>query len=161
MLKSLIAIPEKCTGCRRCEMWCSMKRKGVINVDRAAIHVLRREPYVDDPGVCLQCGICVGSCPKDLIKRNRKTGAVEIDHGNCTLCSHCVLSCPYGMITIDPVDKHAVKCDLCGGDPECVKHCREKAILYVDVNKVALHRREAAARKNRAAGKATNLVTSK
>jgi len=161
MLKSLIAIPEKCTGCHRCEMWCSMKHKGVINVERAAIHILRREPYIDDPGVCLQCGICISSCPKDLIKRNKKTGAVEIDTANCTLCGHCVLSCPYGMITVDPVDSHAVKCDLCGGDPECVKHCREKAILYVDINKVALHRREAAARKHRATGKATNLITAR
>lgn len=157
MLKSLVAIPERCTGCHRCEMWCSMKHKGLINIDRAAIHVLRREPSVDHPAVCYQCGVCIGSCPQDLIRRNGKTGAVEIDTEKCTLCGHCVLSCPYGMITIDPVDRHAVKCNLCGGEPECVKHCREKAILYVEANRVALHRREASARRGGQAGKATNL----
>jgi anaerobic carbon-monoxide dehydrogenase iron sulfur subunit len=157
MLKALVTIAERCTGCHRCEMWCSMKHKGVINIERAAIHVLRREPSIDDPAVCLQCGVCTGSCPQELIKRNRKTGAVEIDTKKCTLCGHCVLSCPYGMITIDPIDRHAVKCDLCGGEPECVKHCREEAILWVDAPQAALHRREAIARGNRTAGKATNL----
>jgi Fe-S-cluster-containing hydrogenase component 2 len=124
-----------------------MKHKGVINVERAAIHVLRREPSIDDPLVCLQCGICIGSCPKNLIQRNRKSGAVEIDTQECTSCGHCVLSCPYGMITLDPVDRHAVKCNLCGGQPECVRHCREEAILYVAADKAALHRREAITRK--------------
>jgi Fe-S-cluster-containing hydrogenase component 2 len=147
MVMTLVALPERCTGCHRCEMWCSLKHKGVINVERAAIHVLRREPSIDNPTVCLQCGICIGSCPKDLIKRNRKTGAVEIDIKECTSCGHCVLSCPYGMIILDPVDRHAVKCDLCGGQPECTRHCREEAILYVPADKAALHRREAIARK--------------
>jgi carbon-monoxide dehydrogenase iron sulfur subunit len=157
MLKTLVAIPENCTGCHRCEMWCSLKRKGVINIERAAIHVLRREPSIDDPAICLQCGICIGSCPKDLIKRNRKTGAVEIDTEKCIHCSQCVLSCPYGMITMDPIDRHAVKCNLCNGQPECSNHCREKALLYVDVNRAALHRREAVARGNRQAVRGTNL----
>lgn len=152
MLKTLVAIPDRCTGCHRCEMWCAIKRTGVINSDRAAIHVLRREPSIDSPLVCLQCGVCIGSCPRDLIKRNTKTGAVEIDTKNCKLCGHCVMSCPYGMITIDKKDKHAVKCDLCGGDPECVKHCREKAILYVDVDKAAGYRREEVARGHRTEG---------
>lgn len=153
MVKSLIAIPDRCTGCHRCEMWCSLKRKGVINIERAAIHVLRREPSIDTPLVCLQCGICLDSCPRDLIKRNEKTGAIVIDTEGCKLCSHCIASCPYGMITIDWIDKHAVKCDLCGGDPECVKHCREKAIMHINAEKVARNRREAAARSDRREGK--------
>jgi Fe-S-cluster-containing hydrogenase component 2 len=57
------------------------------------------------------------------------------------------------MITIDHIDGHAVKCDLCGGDPECVKHCREKAILFVDVDQAALYRREAAAQGHQKAGR--------
>ena len=146
MLKSLIAIPDNCTGCHRCEMWCSMKRKGVINIERSVIHVLRREPSVDTPLVCLQCGICSDSCPRNLITRNKKTKAIEIDEEGCKFCGTCMAACPYGMITFDNIDKHAAKCDLCGGDPECVKHCRDKAILYADINKVALYRREAAAK---------------
>jgi Fe-S-cluster-containing hydrogenase component 2 len=130
-----------------------MKRKGIINIERAAIHVLRREPSIDTPLVCLQCGICLDSCPRDLIQRNKKTGAIEINEEACKFCGTCLASCPYGMITFDEIDKHAVKCDLCGGNPECVKHCREKAILYTDINKVALHRREAAAKTHRREGR--------
>ena len=153
MLKTLIPFPDRCTGCHRCEMWCSMKRKGVINTDRAAIHVLRREPAIDSPQVCLQCGTCIDSCPHGLIQRNKKTGAVEIAREGCKLCGLCVLSCPYGMITLDRKNKGADKCDLCGGDPECVKHCREKAILYGDIETAANRRREAAARAHRREGK--------
>lgn len=153
MLKSLIAVPDNCTGCHRCEMWCSMKRKGVINIERSVIHVLRREPSIDTPLVCLQCGICLESCPRDLITRNKKTKAIEIDEEGCKFCGTCMAACPYGMITFDKIDKHAAKCDLCGGDPECVKHCRDKAILYADINKVALNRREAAAKTQRREGR--------
>lgn len=153
MLKSLIAIPDNCTGCHRCEMWCSMKRKGVINIERSVIHVLRREPSIDTALVCLQCGICLDSCPRDLITRNKKTKAIEIDEEGCKFCGICMAACPYGMITFDKIDKHAAKCDLCGGDPECVKHCRDKAILYADIDKVALHRREAAAKTQKREGR--------
>ncbi len=161
MLKTLVSVPDRCTGCHRCEMWCSLKHKGVINLERAAIHVLRREPSLDEPMVCRQCGICIGACPQNLIQRNRKTGAVEIDTKDCTSCGHCVLSCPYGMMTLDPVDGHAVKCNLCGGQPECVRHCREEAILYVAADKAALHRREAIARKLREERQRPNLRTTK
>jgi Fe-S-cluster-containing hydrogenase component 2 len=58
---------------------------------------------------------------------------------------------------MDPIDRHAVKCNLCNGQPECINHCREKALLYVDVNKAALHRRETVARGNREAVRGTNL----
>jgi Fe-S-cluster-containing hydrogenase component 2 len=142
-------------------MWCSLKHKGVINLERAAIHVLRREPSIDEPMVCRQCGICIGACPQNLIQRNRKTGAVEIDTQDCTSCGHCVLSCPYGMMTLDPVDRHAVKCNLCGGQPECVRHCREEAILYVAADKAALHRREAIARKPREERQRPNVRATK
>ena len=138
-----------------------MRRKGVINIERAAIHVLRREPSIDAPLVCLQCGICIGSCPLDLIERNDQTGAVEIDKDRCTHCGHCIVSCPFGMITVDKKDGHAIKCDLCGGDPECVKHCREKAILFVDADRAAASRREAAAKGNEKVGRRSVLSSGK
>ena len=161
MHETLVAIPDKCTGCHRCEMWCSMKRKGVINIERAAIHVLRREPSIDTPLVCLQCGVCIRACPHGLIKRNRETGAVEIDTDKCDLCGTCMLSCPYGMISLDPIDQHAVKCDLCGGEPECVKHCPEGALLFVAGDQAGRHRREAAARSHRREGRRYLLDTAK
>jgi anaerobic carbon-monoxide dehydrogenase iron sulfur subunit len=152
MLKTLVAIPERCTGCHRCEMWCSMVHTGEINITRSRIHVLRREPSIDSPLICLQCGICLTSCPLDLIKRSKKTGAVKIQSNKCVLCGRCILACPYGMISVDPFQMHAVKCDLCGGDPECVKHCGEEAIVFSNADEVAQSRRESTAKLQRREG---------
>ena len=71
--------------------------------------------------------------------------AVMIDEDKCTACMRCVAVCPYGVITIDPVKKVALKCDLCGGDPECVKHCPDKVLMYAKPEKAAYTRRVAAA----------------
>lgn len=30
--------------------------------------------------------------------------------------------------------KKALKCDLCGGDPECVKFCPRNAIEFMDID---------------------------
>ncbi len=51
--------PDRCTGCRLCEQDCPYK----------AIHMVERadgSPHkylaVVDPGLCVSCGICIGSC---------------------------------------------------------------------------------------------------
>lgn len=38
---------------------------------------------------------------------------------------------PFGAITVRR--GIAIKCDLCGGDPECAKVCIPKAIQYVSL----------------------------
>jgi carbon-monoxide dehydrogenase iron sulfur subunit len=144
--KGLVVHPEKCTGCFRCALWCSLKKDKVHNPSRARLHVLRREPSLDTPVVCLQCGLCIGACPFDAIHRNVKTGAAVIDIDTCTGCGICILSCPYGMLKYAPDSRIPLKCDLCGGKPECVKHCRDGALTYEDPNHVAAERREVYAR---------------
>ena len=141
-MKALIGYPEKCTGCHRCELWCSLRHEGVNNPSKARIHVIRREPRLDVPLVCQQCGICIKSCPFESISYSGAAGAVVIDKQKCKNCGKCISSCPYGMITWAGEEKKVVKCDLCGGNPECVKHCREKAIDYIDSSEVAAKRRE-------------------
>lgn len=43
----------------------------------------------------------------------------------------CMLACPFGCIVVS--DKgYAEKCDLCGGDPECVKFCASGAIRFAE-----------------------------
>lgn len=141
MPKMLLVDPEKCTGCHRCEMWCTMNKEGVMNPSKARLSVLRREPAMDVPVVCLQCGICVQACAYGALSRDMRTGAVVVDEKTCVGCGKCVMACPYGMIVLG-TDRAAKKCDLCGGHPVCVAHCPENAITYVDAEYVARVKRE-------------------
>ena len=38
--------------------------------------------------------------------------------------------CPYNAVTT--IDDEIIKCDLCDGDPKCVKYCSTGAIQYLD-----------------------------
>ncbi|MEM2901778.1 MAG: 4Fe-4S dicluster domain-containing protein [Candidatus Bathyarchaeia archaeon] len=142
MAQKILAVhPERCTGCEKCVLWCSFIKSKVFNPARSRIHVIRSEPYVDIPMICIQCGLCMDACPIKAMNRNPKTNAVVIDEEKCTSCGRCVTACPYGVLTLDPVTGKAIKCDLCGGDPECVKHCPKKVLYYVEPNKAAYLRR--------------------
>ena len=56
---------------------------------------------------------------------------MSIDKDECVTCHNCVLSCPFGaMFTHDDFDA-PFKCDLCGGDPQCVKACPKQALQFV------------------------------
>jgi Fe-S-cluster-containing dehydrogenase component len=53
------------------------------------------------------------------------TGAVLVDREKCIGCGECIDACPGKIPHIHPAENYALICDLCGGDPECVKVCRE------------------------------------
>ena len=67
------------------------------------------------------------------------TGAKVIDHEECILCEACVTACPYGAIRIieRSGETKIIKCDLCKGDPECVKQCESGAILFKEAGELA------------------------
>jgi Fe-S-cluster-containing hydrogenase component 2 len=75
-----------------------------------------------------------------------RTGAVLVNEEKCTGCGLCIPSCPIGILKVDPVTHVAIKCDLCGGDPECVKRCPEKALKYIDAEKAAYYKQRAFAK---------------
>ena len=51
-----------------------------------------------------------------------------VEEDECNGCEACISACPVGSISLD-WDKNVVfKCDLCGGDPECVKFCSRGAL---------------------------------
>jgi carbon-monoxide dehydrogenase iron sulfur subunit len=137
--KQIMYVPRSeleghCTGCRLCELMCSLQHNNTFNPDRARIRVTSFEGGIDVPSTCTQCGLCLDKCPLDLIKLNQTTGAIEIDEEKCTSCMVCVEWCPVGAITIDPVTRKALKCDLCAGSPQCVKYCPSKVLQTVDLS---------------------------
>jgi len=149
MQKVLFVEPEKCTGCRLCEIACSLFHEKVSNPSRARIHIVKWEDaglYL--PMVCQQCEtpICEIVCPMHAIKRDDKTGALLIDKDLCVGCKLCVMFCPLGGIIIGK-NREISKCDLCGGDPLCVKFCIPGALQYIDANAINLRKRRIAAEK--------------
>ena len=51
---------------------------------------------------------------------------------DCIGCSECVAACPFGMANLHPQTGLALICDLCHGDPACVKRCATRAIVYAE-----------------------------
>jgi Fe-S-cluster-containing hydrogenase component 2 len=74
-------------------------------------------------------------------------GRVEIDYDVCIGCRMCVAICPFGGMGFDTLAKKVIKCDLCDGDPQCVRFCETKAIQYVDASAVSIEKQRAAAEK--------------
>lgn len=148
--KVILVDPDKCTSCKQCEKVCSLKHGGECNPALSRIKVLRNEImgqyFVTVPVLCQQCEtpMCEEVCPTEAIYQDSETGASLVDEERCIGCRMCVISCPLGAIEVDPVKHTAFKCDLCGGDPECVKICMAGALTYVDKDKVGfIERREA------------------
>jgi len=150
MQKILFIDAEKCSGCRLCESVCALYHEKVCNPARARINVAKWETagiYV--PMVCQQCEtpLCEDVCPMHAIKRDEKTGAMLIDYDLCVGCKLCVMFCPFGGITLDAKTGRVLKCDLCGGEPVCVKFCAPEALQYVNATTINLRKRRAAAEK--------------
>jgi Fe-S-cluster-containing hydrogenase component 2 len=53
------------------------------------------------------------------------TGAVLVDREKCISCGKCIKACPGNVPILHPGDNKATICNLCNGDPECVKVCTE------------------------------------
>ena len=134
---------ERCTGCKSCEAACKQ-------VNGLGPHEYRNKvlwlgapeaPALDFLTVtCQQCErpACLRACPvaPKALSKDPVTGVVSVDESRCTGCGECVLACPYGAMGYDPVDHHAVKCDLCaprrarGEGPACASVCPTRAITW-------------------------------
>ncbi|MFW9856464.1 MAG: 4Fe-4S dicluster domain-containing protein [Candidatus Thorarchaeota archaeon] len=151
MQKILFVEPEKCTGCRLCESICSLYNENVINPSLSRIHILKISAdrgYL--PIFCHQCtpAPCQDACRKrEAISRDEITQALVIDYELCVNCKLCIRDCPFGAVAItsERGKKKVIKCDLCGGDPQCVKTCEPEALLYIEAEKVNQRKRRSAA----------------
>jgi carbon-monoxide dehydrogenase iron sulfur subunit len=136
-MKGIIISPEKCTGCRTCELACSYNRSNSFNPKDAAISVqFYEEAGLQVPMMCLQCEDphCMKVCTVNAITKDEETGRVNFDSDKCIGCKMCISACPFGNITYSSRLKTIIKCDLCGGAPECVKVCDCGAIEYKELD---------------------------
>ena len=134
-MKRLYAEIERCSGCRACEMACSVQHEGRFGSSLSRIKVAKLESKgIDGPVFCRQCSDapCVKSCPVGAISSSEVTGAKIVEGGTCIGCGECVEACPFGAISLHPETGKAIVCDLCGGAPRCVERCPLKVLSYED-----------------------------
>jgi Fe-S-cluster-containing dehydrogenase component len=127
----LIIDESVCTGCRCCELACAGRKENEFAPARARVQIRSsREEHGSFIDVCIQCPeeACVEACSVAAITRDPLDGVVKIDYDLCTLCMDCVGACPYSAMFVDPATGLPIKCDLCGGSPECVPFCRPLAL---------------------------------
>ncbi|MBU0497572.1 MAG: 4Fe-4S dicluster domain-containing protein [Candidatus Thermoplasmatota archaeon] len=130
-MKRLYVYPEKCTGCRECSLACSLTKFGECNPKKAAISVVRDEfNRYELPIICYQCDdpVCHKFCHQNAYFI--KDGVVLHNEDKCVGCRLCAVLCPYNAITT--LNSEIIKCDLCDGDPQCVKYCSTQAIQYLE-----------------------------
>ncbi len=171
----VIADPERCIGCRTCEVACVLAHLSGGTLERlsAARFVPRlkvvRVSKVTAPVQCRQCddAPCAKVCPTGAFVYSHNS--VQVNQSRCIGCKSCMMACLYGAIeivlrpeTAEAPSSHlpatvgaervqAFKCDLCLGrseGPACLKVCPTKAISLVDSNALAeraRRRREQAA----------------
>ena len=137
MQKSFHITPELCTGCVQCELACSYDNEGVFNPSKSRIKVFK---FHDEgrfvPYTCTQCSDawCQQACPVDAITLDAATGAKVVNDATCVGCKVCTIACPFGTVNYNADTGKVIKCDLCGGDPECAKACPTDAITFIDAN---------------------------
>jgi Fe-S-cluster-containing hydrogenase component 2 len=128
--KFLVSDPEKCTGCRICEIVCSAVKEKVFNPSFSRIRTVFTWP---DQNVALACRLCedpscVRACPRNALRANRVTGVVEVESAKCDGCRWCMEACKFGAMLIHSRDKTVKICDLCEGAPKCVEFCPTEAL---------------------------------
>ena len=117
--------PEKCTGCESCVLACSFAYIGKFSL-KARIHVHKlKNKGMFVPVICQNCdnAPCVKVCPEGALIQQEGKGIVLFISEKCSACRKCEKVCPYGAIVFNEKTNLIEKCDLCGGDPECVKIC--------------------------------------
>jgi len=130
-------------------MACVVHHEGQFGTAMARIKIVKKEPLgLDQPHVCRLCrrAPCIAACPAGALYKDENTGATLLHADDCIGCGACVDACPFGMAALHPETGLALICDLCGGDPACVKRCATGAIRYVETGTGEREKREALSR---------------
>lgn len=72
---AILTFPEKCTGCRRCELGCYYEHTGAFSIGQAYIVVVEDDyatKSITFGGKCDGCGVCVQYCVYGALRLKRK-----------------------------------------------------------------------------------------
>ena len=106
-----------CTGCLLCEITCSLLHTGMVQREASAIQVKTGDlrDSIHEPVVCRQCKKML------CLKEEGKEYDEEAVGKFCWDNQERLEGCPYNAVFL--FDGGVVHCDMCAGDPECVKSC--------------------------------------
>ena len=185
-MSTVFVNPERCIGCRQCELSCAVEHSVSKEMSTAflespvphtRIHV---EPGVIQstsyPSKCRHCNPapCMGVCPTGAISRNDDLDLVLIDGERCIGCAVCAVVCPFDALTFHhSADRFggqvlvATKCDGCVDrlqkmeTPACVEVCKVDALVFGELNNLIAQERLRQAGAMLAAAGATASMTFK
>ncbi|RLA85463.1 MAG: (4Fe-4S)-binding protein [Deltaproteobacteria bacterium] len=132
VIKAIKIQPEKCTGCRTCELYCAAyhatPRYSHANPAKARIRVFVDE--LNDVYLPIISGRYVAESECNIRYRVVIGGR---DYDECTFCRAV---CPSRKDFFDPDTGLPLLCDGCGepmpeGGPMCVQACDQEALLYM------------------------------
>lgn len=127
----LLYDPQKCTGCRYCEIACAFYHFKQFDLEKAHLHIqFDQETSALEAIYCQHCDepLCVAACPNEAATKDEKTGLVTINPMRCIGCKACTFSCPLSVPWFNKDNRVSMKCDFCDGDPQCAKFCSPQAI---------------------------------
>jgi len=122
----IVAKSNECSGCRLCEISCSLWHEGEFSPKEARIRIINISPDAYKVRVCKQCKkkTCIHVCPENALTYNDQKGIISVDETKCIGCKLCTKHCPFEAIWTHPKKRIAIVCDLCdGGAPQCIEYC--------------------------------------
>lgn len=130
----LEVLEGKCAACGICELTCALRHFKANNPKRAMIRagmIVLEDDVRVRVKVCRLCEekVCIKACPTGALKFNGRW--IEVNEAVCLLCGACASACPFEAIFFHRDVKKPLICDLCGGDPQCVKMCPTEALKVI------------------------------
>jgi carbon-monoxide dehydrogenase iron sulfur subunit len=142
-MNQIFVKPEKCMGCRSCEIACAIQH----SKDKSLFPAISQSPapmkrlFVEAAGgtrmpvLCRHCedAPCISACISGCLYQDEKK-FVRRKKERCIGCWSCVMACPFGVISRDREKHIAVKCDRCHKQdvPACVNACPTHALVLAD-----------------------------
>jgi len=155
-MKTVFVNPERCIGCKQCEIACAVEHSQTRNLYQAVSESPRPRPRIhvapglylssSFPNKCRHCdpAPCLAVCPTGAISRSGDI--VLIDGNRCITCAMCAMVCPFDVIryyqsaVVLRGRTVALKCDHCierqqaGRGPACVETCKVGALQFGEIN---------------------------
>jgi len=114
---------DRCSGCHLCEMVCSLFHLRIINTEKSAIRIRKDDldTSLNTPMLCRQC--------KKMKCLNEEKGMGVQEKKRFIWNRTRAERCPFNALFV--FGEEAFHCDLCGGDPQCVRFCTPGAIQVI------------------------------